>query len=100
MTNLTQPAAGVSPQRDFDFSALLNSLDGLSYVVAADGTILAVGEPAWSDFAVANDAPAIHGSLMVGRDLFDGTTDDNVRALQRRLHQAVLDRHSPVIAYD
>ena len=97
---LSQQNKGEPTTAGTEFSALLNALEGLAYVAGADGTILAVGEPAWTDFATANDAPSLHGRVIVGRNLFAGTSDPQVLALQKRLHQLVLEGGRPSITYE
>lgn len=49
----------------------LDSLDGISYLTQADGTIAAVGASRWNVFAHENDAPELLDQFVVGRNLFD-----------------------------
>lgn len=82
------------------YRVLLNALDGFAYIVAVDGTILAVGEPGWSNFAIHNGAPGLKGDAIVGQNLFDMGTDEEVLRVQMDLHRRILERQRSVISFE
>jgi hypothetical protein len=79
---------------------LLNALDGFAYIVAVDGTILAVGEPGWSDFAITNGAPSLIGDAAIGKNLFDTKADDEVLEVQKDLHCRIVEKQRPAISFE
>ncbi|MCC7275011.1 MAG: hypothetical protein IT561_20255 [Alphaproteobacteria bacterium] len=80
--------------------AVLDALDGVAYLVAPDGTLLAVGGRTWTPFAEANGAPALEPRQVVGRSLFEMIEGTEVRDVYRRLHEAVRTRRRPNVTFD
>ncbi|MEP0339488.1 MAG: hypothetical protein ABJ388_00290 [Alphaproteobacteria bacterium] len=63
---------------------VINSLEGIVYAVDCDGVILAVSEPAWSDFAVANNGGAIADTAnIIERNMFDFIAGEEVKKSYR-----------------
>lgn len=82
------------------FRPLINAMDGLAYLVAPDGTILAVGEPAWSTFATANGGDEVTGDAVVGGNLFAGAVDDEVLDVQKALHRRIVDGDRASVTFE
>lgn len=85
---------------DLSSTTLINAMDGLAYLVALDGTILAVGEPAWSNFAIANDADALRGDAVVGGNLFNIGAEDDVLEVQKSMHDRIVESRRSSIAFE
>ena len=79
---------------------LFESMDGVAYVAAPDGTILAIAEGGWSRFAAENAVSDLRASSVVGASLFGFMRGEQVRAAYRRLHAAVAERRRPQIAFE
>jgi hypothetical protein len=81
------------------FDVLLDSLDGVSYVVDQTGVILALGRSHWNRFAKANGGKRLTPSNVTGSNLFDAITDNGIRDEQRALHAAVVFGRRPSISF-
>ncbi|MGE4221080.1 MAG: hypothetical protein AB7G39_16665 [Alphaproteobacteria bacterium] len=71
----------------------LEALDGIVYLVAADGTILATNRRLWNAFAHSGGAPGLTPEFVRGRSLFAMIAGDEVRSIARRMHDAALTTH-------
>jgi len=81
--------------------ALLDALDGVAYLAALEGTILACGARRWNMFAGENHASAeLTASAVVGRCLFDFFDGAEVRESQQRLHKLIVTRQRSFLAYE
>jgi hypothetical protein len=70
---------------------LLDTMDGIAYVVRHDGRILAYGRPHWDRFAAENDGKALcNPEAVLGQNLFDAIAGPEVRARYRGWMDAVL----------
>ncbi|MEN3974277.1 hypothetical protein [Emcibacter sp. SYSU 3D8] len=98
---MTDKAHGLPPVSvPADVGALLNAMDGVAYLTAPDGTILAVGERNWSDFASANGAPQLStAAAVVGSNLFKQTAGVEVRQVQEHLHREVASGRRVTVTY-
>lgn len=66
--------------------SVLDALEGVSYMVDADGVILSIGRPGWRAFALDNGAPALaEPAAVVGHDLFEFIAGAEVRGAYRTL---------------
>lgn len=82
--NSNQVAIGVWPHAATS-QALLDAMDGIAYLVDAEGRIAAYGRPRWDDFAGHNDGPSLcDARSLLGRPLFDFVAGEDVRAAYRR----------------
>jgi hypothetical protein len=84
---------GVSAQH------ILDAMDGVAYLVALDGEILAVGEPDWSEFADANASPGLTAAAVVGTSLFAAIAGDPLREAFRRMHVSVGSGHRAEVGF-
>lgn len=64
-------------------------MEGVAYLTARDGTILAVGARGWTEFAFDNGAPELKADSVIGTSLFATISGDPVRDTYQRLHTAV-----------
>lgn len=63
---------------------LIDSMDGIVFITAADGTILSVGKRNWNQFALENGgAGMFDGRGVIGRSMFDFISGDDVREAYR-----------------
>lgn len=63
---------------------LIDSMDGIVYLTAADGTILSIGKRNWNQFALENGGAALcDGNGVIGRSMFDFISGDDVREAYR-----------------
>lgn len=85
---------------DFSFSTLIDAMDGLAYLVALDGTIVAVGEPAWSKFAIVSGADALRGDAIVGGNLFSIGAEGEVLEVHKTLHDRIVESRRSSIAFE
>jgi hypothetical protein len=85
---------------DLDAQRLLDAMDGIAYLINADGVILAVGSDAWSRFAVNNAAPWLTVEAVVGSSLFSQVQGSEVQSACRRIHDAVCRERCPVVTYE
>jgi hypothetical protein len=79
---------------------MLDAMDGVAYLVAPDGEILAVGEPDWSVFSRANAAPWLTGAAVVGTSLFAAIAGEQLRDAYRRMHVSVGSGHHPEVGFE
>ena len=64
---------------------LIDSLEGVVYVLDPASTLIAVGRRNWNAFADANGGPELeNGSSAVGRSIFDFICGDDVRTAWKR----------------
>jgi hypothetical protein len=68
---------------------LLDALEGVAYLTAMDGTILAIGTRGWTEFASDNGAPDLTADSVIGNSLFATISGDQVRDAYKHLHAAV-----------
>ena len=84
--------SGVSQHlHDLRLTDLLEALDGVVYLAAADGTILTTNRRHWISFAGAGGAPELTPDFVCGRSLFAMIVGEDVRAVARRMHRAALE---------
>ena len=63
---------------------LLDALEGVAYVVDCDGAIVALGEHNWRSFAASgNAADILAPGAVIGRNIYEFITGDDVRAYYR-----------------
>jgi hypothetical protein len=86
--------------QDIDTQQLLDAIDGVTYLVDANGIIRAVGAISWKHFAKQNDASELTAASVIGTSVFAGIDGADVRKACERLHNAVCQRQRPVIAYE
>ncbi|MGE0665336.1 MAG: hypothetical protein AB7O49_02155 [Sphingomonadales bacterium] len=78
---------------------LLDSLEGAAYMVAADGTILAVGGRDWDMFARDNGAPEL-GRDIAGRNISEFIAGAPVLQVHHELHRQVCSGERPGADYE
>lgn len=61
----------------------LETLDGIAYMTRPDATICAIGSRRWDSFASANGAPELADRAVIGRNLFEFVSGDDVRTSLR-----------------
>jgi len=70
---------------------LLDSLDGIAYVIDADGTIIDYNRDGWDRFAGANDGEELcTKEAIIGRHLLDLVSGEDVRLTYHRLIDLLL----------
>ncbi len=85
---------------ELDAQSLLDAMDGIAYLVDADGVILAVGAASWSSFAAENSAPFLTVEAVVGSSLFSQVQGRDVQDACRKIHDAVCQERFPVVTYE
>lgn len=84
----------------YSLRQLLGALDGIAYVVAADGTVLGYHDEAWNGFAVANGAPELTvKENVIGRSLYDFIEGDIARESHRMAAEWVLSGARAAVRY-
>jgi hypothetical protein len=78
----------------------LDALDGVSYLVDAEGRLLAMGQPGWDAFAQRNGAGHIGAQALAGHNLFDAIIGEEVRDSYRNAHRSVLTGERSHIAFE
>lgn len=68
----------------------MSALDGVTYAASAQGRLLAVGTPRWDRFARNHGAAGPERETVLGRELFDYLSGEEVRDAYRRIHAHVL----------
>jgi hypothetical protein len=81
-------------------NAVLRALDGVAYIVAGPGRILAVGAPGWDAFAADTRGGGASAQATIGRNLFEAISSEPVRQAYRHIHAAVLGGRRPYIAFE
>lgn len=81
------------------FQDFLNAMDGVTYLVDGTGTILAVGQPQWLNFLEKTEFIPSRTEDIIGANLFDLVTGEEVRESYRRMHQKVYEGHKPSISF-
>lgn len=78
----------------------LNALDGVAYLVAPRGNIIALGREGWNDFArtLGSDSPS--PDAVVGRSLFEMIADPEARGAFEAIHRRVATRARRALAYE
>jgi hypothetical protein len=61
-------------------------MDGVAYLVSAEGIILAVGERTWETFARENHASGLTAGKIIGYDFFSVILGDEVKDAYRKMH--------------
>lgn len=69
---------------------ILNTLAGIAYIVSARGEIVAIGERQWAAFANDNQSGDLKPADLLGRNLFDFISGDEVRECYRALHATLI----------
>lgn len=79
------------------FSAVLDAVDGIGYVVERNGNFLDWGRPNWNRFAHENGAP----ELAEGRNfnLFEACSDPETQAANRTIFNAVWSGAKPSLVF-
>jgi PAS fold len=85
---------------DLDAQRLLDAMDGIAYLVDAEGVILAAGTDSWSRFAAENSATSLTVEAVVGSSLFSHVQGSDVQNACRTIHDAVCRERCPVITYE
>lgn len=80
--------------------AFLNAIDGIAYLVDADGVIVGVGDPAWDEALRRYEVEPEGRRPIVGASLFDAMNGPEVRAIYQGLHRSVLAGERPYIAFE
>lgn len=80
--------------------ALLNAMEGITYLVNTNGVIVSINEQAWQSFAVANASPQLEPSMVVGQDLISFVSGEEVRSLYGRIHQSILSGRKEYISFE
>jgi hypothetical protein len=79
---------------------LLNALEGICYVCAFGGEILAVGEENWAEFASANQAPKIvNVRNVIGTSIFSHISGDDVAASYKSWFAEIRSGRSRTISF-
>ncbi len=74
-----------------DLDALLDSLDGVCYVIDPSGLITRIGRANWNRFAASNGGSImLNGAGVVGRSLYDFIDGEAIRATYQRYIDAVV----------
>ncbi len=69
---------------------LIDSMEGIAFMTAADGTILSIGTRNWNSFAIENDGAALlDGQGVIGHSMFDFISGDDVRATYQKFFTAL-----------
>jgi hypothetical protein len=79
---------------------LLNALDGIVYLVDGLGILRAYGDPNWTVFADAQNAPHLGNGAAIGKSIFDGIEGEEVRTAYRRLHGAAASSRGRRITFE
>ncbi len=79
---------------------VLDALEGVSYLTAPDGTILAVGQPGWDDFAASARTTRVQAGRVIGEMLFSFVSGAEVRQVQMALHDQVVSRAKSRVTFD
>ena len=75
-----------------DDSPLIESIDGIAYMVDRAGRIVAYGQSRWNAFAETNDAPELcQPDNVIGLSLLDVVHGRSVRETYRQLMSEILD---------
>ena len=83
-----------------DDSPLIESIDGIAYLVDRAGRIVAYGQSRWNAFAEANDAPELcQPDNIIGLTLLDAVHGRSVRETYHQLMSEVLDGQQPGFAF-
>lgn len=76
---------------DIGVDHLIDGMEGIVYMTAADGTILAIGRRNWNTFARENDGrDLIDGSGVIGHSIFDFISGDDVRDTYGKFFTAIV----------
>ncbi|QUD89790.1 sensor histidine kinase [Phenylobacterium montanum] len=78
----------------------LNALDGVCYLVAKDGTILAVGDEGWTNFGRDLGSAPPKTEMVVGRLLFDMIADPEAKSAFRAVHRRVATLATRALTYE
>jgi hypothetical protein len=79
---------------------LLNALDGIVYLVDGEGILRAYGEPNWTAFANAQNAPHLGNGAVMRESIFDCIEGPEVRAAYWRLHKSAASSHGRRITFE
>ena len=83
-----------------DDSPLIDSIDGIAYIVDRGGQIVAYGQSRWNAFAEANDAPELcRSENVIGLPLLDIVHGRSVRDTYRQLMSEILDGRQSGFAF-
>lgn len=78
----------------------LDALDGVAYLVARDGTIVAVGQDGWADFARKVRGRSPTAGQMVGRSLFDLISGAEAKRAFDAIHKRVATLAKKALTYE
>lgn len=89
-----------SPPKRVMAADWLNAMDGVAYLVASGGEVLAVGERGWNAFRESAGQAQPEAEAVIGRTLFSMMEDEAVRAAFASLHRRVASLAVPALAYE
>lgn len=76
---------------DIGVDHLIDGMEGIVYMTAADGTILSIGKRNWNRFASENDGrDLVDGNGVVGRNIFDFIAGEDVRTTYDKFFSAIV----------
>lgn len=76
---------------DIGVEHLIDGMEGIVYMTAADGTILSIGRQNWNRFARDNDGHGlVDGNGVVGRNMFDFISGSDVRETYSKFFAAIV----------
>jgi hypothetical protein len=78
----------------------LNALDGVAYLVATDGTIIAVGHEGWTNFARKLGSESPTPEVVVGRCLFAMIADTEAERAFEAVHRRVATLATRALTYE
>jgi len=78
----------------------LNAMDGVCYVIGFDGSIIAIGGPHWDAAAEACHAAHLRAEALVGANVFDHTTGEEVIYAYREYLRALQAGRARQITFD
>lgn len=78
----------------------LDAMDGVAYLVDAEGTVIGVGTTGWSDFADANGSDSPKPAEVIGRRLFDMIEASEVRLAFEAVHRRVATLAKRALTYE
>lgn len=78
---------------------LLEAMDGIAYLTAIDGKILAVSTSSWEEFSTINQAPHLTPEHVIGKIIFDLFQGEEIRKAYHAMHDAVCDSKRSEISF-
>lgn len=80
--------------------AMLNAMDGIAYLADAEGRIIEVGQPAWTESLRRYGVDNRGMGPIVGQRLFDLMRGADVQQAYQGIHRAVLKGRRPHVAFE